>query len=83
LPWRSSTTWAKAVTPRPTRRRVEQRGMAGDDAGLGQALQAAADLRGRQMHGLAERGIGGVAVALHGVEQGEVVAVYGDCSAWN
>ena len=31
------------------------------------------------MHGGAEHGIGGVAVVLHGVEQGEVVAVYGDC----
>ena len=45
-------------------RRIEQRGMAGDDADLGKALQAAADLRGREMHHLAQRGMGGEAVGL-------------------
>jgi hypothetical protein len=39
------------------------------------ALQPAADLGGGKMHRDAERGIGCVAVALHGVEQSQVVAV--------
>ena len=38
-----------------------------------------ADLRWREVHRVAEERVGGIAVALNGVEQREVVAVDGDC----
>ena len=63
---------------KPDCRGVEQGSVTADDSGFFEALQATADLRRREVDLLAERGIGGVALALQRVEQGQVVAVDGD-----
>jgi len=62
----------------PEPRRAQQRHAAVDEAGVLESLDAAADLRGRKMDALAERRIGGAAVALQRIEQLDVGAVERD-----
>ena len=50
----------------------------GDDAFFFQSLTTAADLRYREMNGLAQISIRGVAVALQGVEEEQVIMVKED-----
>lgn len=54
---------------------IQQRSVSANDAGFGQALEAAADLGGGKMHGFSQGGIGGLAVLLHGFKKCEIVAV--------
>jgi len=62
----------------PEALRAQQRHAAVDEPGFFETLDAAADLRGGQVHALAERRVGRAAVALQCVEQLQVGAIERD-----
>ncbi len=55
--------------------RIEQRSIAGDQAGFAETLQTTTDLRRREIDRSTKRGIGRVAVALQCIKKGKVIAV--------